>query len=358
MCYKLAIYYHNVGDIDKLLDHLEEMVKNIVLPDDYSRFAMNFEITFTKSCKKIVTNTSNILINMVCQEVQSSKLVQDEHTMAFNEYYLNCSDVSVDQVKAKSKVKSFKKAVGAWIFSGLEKLEKLEDIHRLIVVMIEMLAKLNKKFKELPQDKTNSLLFSTLNYTQNVIINSLCYCFMLLVYSCPHVLSVSTMSQVLKIEDLIEIAKSQKIVKNKPNHSTYMSKILWKLITSNSGKDDVYQYLEAKGVFHHSSISSEYNSNSATLDLRILKDLFYLLNLKLYLKPVEITNKLSEIFVDACNRLLYMIPEDPSLLTKSQDITLPSGRTVKISDEWVLNQRITTNQKAASAFNEAINKPV
>uniref|UniRef100_A0A3B0NIP5 Uncharacterized protein n=1 Tax=Theileria annulata TaxID=5874 RepID=A0A3B0NIP5_THEAN len=342
----------------KFLDHLEEMVKNIVIPDDYTRFAMNFEITFTKSCKKIITNTCNILINMVCQEVQRSKHVQDQHTTAFNEYYLNFSQGSLDQRKTKSKVKTIKKGAGTWIFSGLEKLEKLENIHRIIVAMIEMLVKLNKKFKELPQDKTNSLLFSTLNHSQNLIINTLCYCFMLLVYSCPHVLSVSTMSRVLNIEDLIEISRSQKIIKNKPNHVMFMSKTLWKLITANPGKDDVYQYLETKGIFHHSSISSEYNKYSATLDLRILKDLFYLLNLKLYLKPLEITNKLSEIFVDACNRLLYMMPEDPSLLTKSQDITLPSGRTVKISDEWALNQRITTSQKATSAFNEAINKPV
>ncbi|UKJ89637.2 hypothetical protein MACJ_002889 [Theileria orientalis] len=357
VCYKLAYYYFHTGDVEKSIRFLEEMNEKIIIPNEFIRFAVNFEITFIKSCKKMMTNTCRILIGLTCDVVYNAKLVQDRHVMSFTKKFnQSLLDNEPGKKKTKTRNKVFKKAPGEWIYTGLDKLPKLDNIFRLVKLHISILQKLNKKFKEVSEKDKMSLLCTTLSHVQNVILNTLTYCFMLLVYACPHVLSLTVMNQVLDLEDMVAIAQSTIVTKTKQSRKMYMAETLNKLITTKADEKNAYAYLERTKIFHHASITSEYDAMTTTLDLRILRQLHALWTLKLYNKPATVTAKLSEIFVDACNRVLYIVPLEESILENAQTIKLPSGEQVKISDEWAANQRITTAQKASAAFNEAISK--
>lgn len=343
--------------MEKSIRYLEEMNDKIIIPNDFIRFAVNFEITFVKSCKKIITNTCRILIGLTCDVVYNAKLVQDRHVMSFtNKFNQSMLDSEPGKKKAKTKNKAFKKAPGEWIYTGLERVPKLDNMFRLVKLHIAMLQKLNRKFKELSEKDKTSLLCATLSHVQNVILNTLTYCFMLLVYGCPHVLSLTVMNQVLDLEDMVAIAQSTEVTKPKQSKKMYMAETLNKLITTRADERNPYAYLERAKVLHHASITSEYDAMSTTLDLRLLRQLHALWSLKLYNKPAAVTAKLSELFVDACNRLLYVVPLEETILENAQTIQLPSGERVKVSDEWAANQRITTAQKASAAFNEALSK--
>ncbi|UKK02631.2 hypothetical protein MACK_002725 [Theileria orientalis] len=357
VCYKLAYYYFHTGDVEKSIRYLEEMNEKIIIPNDFIRFAVNFEITFIKSCKKMMTNTCRILIGLTCDMVYNAKLVQDRHVMSFTKKFnQSLLDSEPGKKKTKTRNKVFRKAPGEWIYTGLDRVPKLDNIYRLVKLHISILQKLNKKFKEASETDTMSLLCTTLSHVQNVILNTLTYCFMLLVYGCPHVLSLTVMNKVLDLEDMVGIAQSTIVTKTKQSRKMCMAETLNKLITTKADEKNAYAYLERTKIFHHASITSEYDAMTTTLDLRILRQLHALWSLKLYNKPATVTAKLSEIFVDACNRLLYIVPLEESILENAQTIELPSGEKVKISDEWAANQRITTAQKASAAFNEAISK--
>ncbi|AFZ81213.1 hypothetical protein BEWA_006220 [Theileria equi strain WA] len=356
--FKLSHYHYRLGNIETSMKFLKETSDKTTFVKQHTTGSVSQDIGYLRNCRKMALFRSRILFDMVYEAIVFSKNHSDKEYTLFSTCLRKLNSMSIDQNSSKAQ-KNISKPQGTWLFAGFKSITRLDNLVDAIDLSLSSLQKINRKFKQLIQGgDTKSQTFYSLLYVQNVLYNALASSFILLVASCPHFLSLPIVVDIMEPSDVNTIAETElyKEYERVNFNSNEIVESLFSLITEDGHVEDIHGFLKEKNVLHKSSIFVKYGENTATLDMRIVKQLFTLWNVKLFQKPTELSNSIGKSFHSACTKLLYMAPADSIQFKNSKNAALVEGTVVRISDEWISTLRLVSPQKAAAALNEAINK--